>query len=84
MIKVILRKVRINKGGYDSNGNYWGIGYPLYYYEYTKPDGFAEFGHMRQSSRDGAKELIAHWIIRDCPDNTAFTFYDGPFVREGF
>lgn len=28
--KVSLQRIRINQGGYDSGGAYWGIGEPLY------------------------------------------------------
>ena len=27
-----LRRIRINNGGYDDGGAYWGIGQPLYWY----------------------------------------------------
>lgn len=29
--KVTLRKIRLNRGGYDPGGAYWGIGQPLYW-----------------------------------------------------
>lgn len=32
-LKFTLQRVRINAGGYDSGGAYWGIGQPLYWYE---------------------------------------------------
>jgi hypothetical protein len=28
----ILRRIRINSGGYDDGGAYWGLGAPLYWY----------------------------------------------------
>ena len=32
-----LRRIRINQGGYDDGGAYWGTGQPLYwYYAYTE------------------------------------------------
>lgn len=30
--KLSLQRVRINAGGYDSGGAYWGLGAPLYWY----------------------------------------------------
>lgn len=30
-VKVSLRKIRLNSGGYDSGGAYWGHGQPLYW-----------------------------------------------------
>lgn len=71
-IKVILYRVRINKGGYDSLGHYWGIGQPLYYYEY--PIKVLSYGreinswrcsHMRAADREHAKDLISFRIKRD-------------------
>lgn len=29
--KVSLRRIRLDSGGYDSGGSYWGIGWPLYW-----------------------------------------------------
>lgn len=31
-MKFYLRRVRLNSGGYDSDGYYWGTGIPLYRY----------------------------------------------------
>lgn len=31
--RVYASRVRLNSGGYDSGGAYWGIGAPLYYVE---------------------------------------------------
>jgi hypothetical protein len=30
-LKVSLRRIRINQGGYDDGGSYWGLGDPLYW-----------------------------------------------------
>ena len=30
--KIYLRRIRLNNGGYDSNGTYFGHGEPLYWY----------------------------------------------------
>jgi hypothetical protein len=30
-VKVSLRRIRLNNGGYDSGGAYWGLGGPLYW-----------------------------------------------------
>jgi hypothetical protein len=52
---VYLRKVRINKSGYDSNGRYWGLGSNLYHYYAEQSN---EEGHVRASDRNEAKEKI--------------------------
>jgi hypothetical protein len=49
-----LRRIRINSGGYDSGGAYWGRGAPLYYVE--DQDGNSRF--FRACSREGAKAHI--------------------------
>ena len=30
-VKVSLQRIRLNSGGYDSGGAYWGLGRPLYW-----------------------------------------------------
>lgn len=49
-IRFTLRKVRVNQDGYDSVGNYWGVGDPLY-------QAYSERGtmHVRGKSREEAK-----------------------------
>jgi hypothetical protein len=54
-LKLYLQRVRLNSGGYDSGGAYWGLGAPLYAYF----DESGEFSHcIRASSRQKAKEAI--------------------------
>jgi len=56
--KLYLRRIPVNRGGYDAGGAYWGIGKPLYYVE--DQDGNSQF--LRASSRDDAKRQIsAKW-----------------------
>ena len=50
-----LRKVRLNNGGYDSGGAYWGVDEPLYRYESV--DGEAN-GFLRARSREAAIAAI--------------------------
>jgi hypothetical protein len=38
MATFTLRRVRINGGGYDSSGRYWGSGQPLYHYSADLPE----------------------------------------------
>jgi hypothetical protein len=53
-----LRRIRINSGGYDDGGAYWGTGTPLWWV--ADQDGNANF--FRASSRDAAKRLVlADW-----------------------
>lgn len=64
-IKVLAcHKVRVNGGGYDWAGRYWGTGAPLYYIEFA--DG--RNGHVRASSRKDAIataiEKPAYWGIQ--------------------
>lgn len=49
-----LRRVPIDRGGYDRGGAYWGIGTPLWYVE--DQDGNSQF--LRARSRDAAKATI--------------------------
>jgi hypothetical protein len=57
-IKVFLRKLRINKGGYTDVGEYFGTGEPLYEYYYLENDFYTNFKHIRARDREHAKEMI--------------------------
>ena len=54
-MRVYLQRVRLNQGGYDRHGNYWGVGAPLYAYEFA---GDGETRHIRAHSREDAKIRI--------------------------
>lgn len=53
--KFNLRRVRINSGGYDSGGAYWGIGAPLYWA--STVEGETEF-FFRAPGRAAAKNEV--------------------------
>ncbi|WP_372395276.1 hypothetical protein ABMY26_06615 (plasmid) [Azospirillum sp. HJ39] len=53
--KITLRKIRINGGGYDSGGAYWGIGQPLYWA--GSDDGKVDM-FFRAKDRDAAKDHV--------------------------
>jgi hypothetical protein len=53
--KWTLQRVRIDAGGYDSGGAYWGTGTPLYWA--CSADGEAEL-FFRATSRDAAKAHV--------------------------
>lgn len=54
-VKISLRRVRLDRGGYDSGGAYWGHGEPLYWAQ-------SECGEVswfiRSRSRDAVKAEI--------------------------
>ena len=50
-----LQRVRINQGGYDRLGTYWGIGAPLYWC--ASQDGETEFC-FRAADRAAAKDYV--------------------------
>ena len=54
-MRFYLRRVRLNRGGYDDTGRYWGVGQPLY--RYTTDD-MDEFRYLRATDRDDAKDAI--------------------------
>lgn len=60
-MKVSLQKIRLNQGGYDAGGAYWGIGAPLYW-------AADDFGIVdmwfRASDRDDAKRQV----LSRCPN----------------
>ncbi len=57
-IKVTLQKVRLNNGGYDRLGAYWGNGNPLYHASCTYADGQEVDYHFRARNRAHAKEIV--------------------------
>jgi hypothetical protein len=55
-LRVLMRtiratRVRINRGGYDSRGKYWGVGAPLYRVESAD-----DYGFVRAQDSKAAKE----------------------------
>jgi len=55
-MKFTLRRVRINQGGYDKHGHYWGVGQPLYEYESDEGDLYQDY--IRADNREHAKDKI--------------------------
>lgn len=53
--KLVLRRVRLDVGGYDALGTYWGLGLPLYWY--ADADGQVD-ATLRAPDRDAAKREI--------------------------
>jgi hypothetical protein len=53
--KITLRKIRLNSGGYDSGGAYWGIDEPLYWA--GSDDGKMDM-FFRAKDRDTAKAHV--------------------------
>lgn len=59
--RLYVGRVRLDRGGYDSGGAYWGLGEPLWYIQ-----GFDEFEGMKTAIEDFARfqtkaEAIAFW-----------------------
>jgi hypothetical protein len=53
--RIYLRKVRLDRGGYDPSGSYWGGGAPLY----EATDGEGEFQrYVRAPSREAAADKL--------------------------
>ena len=64
VVKVALRRIRINNGGYDAGGAYWGRGTPLYWA--GSDTGVVDLW-FRASGREAAK---AH--VREAFPNATF------------
>lgn len=73
MNKILLNKVRINKGGYDDKGNYWGIGSQLYHYSYEIYNEIFD-KHIRAADRETAKLIIKESLSNQYPE-VIFGFY---------
>lgn len=55
--KIALRRVRLDSGGYDECGAYWGIGSPLYWAASDTP-GVDFDSTFRADDRDDAKAIV--------------------------
>lgn len=55
--KLYINRVRINYQGYDPSGSYWGIGKPLYFYEFELGDDYI-CDYIRAYDREDAKNRI--------------------------
>ena len=53
-IKITLRRVRLDQGGYDASGAYWGVGAPLYWA--CDDAGYDEY--FRARGREAAKQRV--------------------------
>ena len=63
--KMHLRRVRLDNGGYDCNGTYFGHGEPLFWYaaDSENPDDVID-GMIRAKTREAAKEKV----LEEYPD----------------
>lgn len=53
--KLFLRRIRLNQGGYDRNGTYFGWGGPLYWV--TSEEGEVDY-MLRAINRDSARAMV--------------------------
>lgn len=59
VIRLALGRVRLDRGGYDPAGQYWGVGTPLYRFASVGDDPAEErYGYLRAWSRTAAKEAL--------------------------
>lgn len=56
-LKFTLQRVRLDSGGYDSGGAYWGIGEPLYWASAEQEGAEVSF-YFRATDRDSAKAEV--------------------------
>lgn len=54
-VKLVLQRVQLDSGGYDSNGTYFGSGDPLYWYA---SEDYSIESQIRAHDRNEAKEKI--------------------------
>ena len=55
--RLTLKRIRINRQGYDPGGAYWGVGLRLY--AWTAGDG--NWSYLRARDRESAKAQIREW-----------------------
>lgn len=52
-----LRRVRLNSGGYNEDGRYFGRGEPLFFFHGLEP-ATSNFGYLRAATRTAAKAKL--------------------------
>ena len=57
---VSLRRIRLNSGGYDQGGAYWGHGQPLY-------SALSQCGTLDQISRFPDRDAARAWVLGIAP-----------------
>jgi hypothetical protein len=59
-LKFRLERIRLDSGGYDRGGAYWGIDLPLYRAEGddAQPGFYPTIEHLRADNREHAKEKL--------------------------
>lgn len=67
-LRIGLRHVRINSGGYDAGGAYWGLGAPLWYCYDAETAGDQVAAYFRAKDREAAK---AH-VLEKLPEATFY------------
>ena len=65
-MKVELRRLRLNGGGYTSNGNYFGVGAPLFQYWIELPDTFSCFHRYGCSEPEKFEHRPAGYCCSEC------------------
>lgn len=74
MTKVYLHKVRINQGGYDDKGRYFGVSdCQLWFWQFDGAE-YCYSDYLRGSSRESAKGNFLRMVGTRYPELT-FTFY---------
>lgn len=61
-IKLHLVRVRLDSGGYDRGGAYWGLGRPLYWATDTDADSYTVDVFLRADNRAAAKAEVQRQI----------------------
>ena len=54
--KFLLRGIRLDRGGYDCNGTYFGVGQPLFWFASPHEDGIDDV--LRATNREDARQQI--------------------------
>jgi hypothetical protein len=76
---VQLQRIRLNSGGYDSSGSYYGLGLPLYQWAISgeRDDGtkIYHIGNLRAGTRDKAKQYVRDLITQEYGTGLEIRFY---------
>ena len=82
--KYFLHRVRLDRGGYDANGRYYGSGAPLF--EYEAADGSASYRFRARDREDAETRLVFNPRTRKVNgirEKTYYTEKDPHLYRDG-
>jgi len=69
--KITCERIRLSKDGYETRGQYWGVGAPLYRVTYSCPGEECFTGEYRAENAKEARSMFADDCVRELQKRAA-------------